>query len=73
MSKATKILGAKIIKATATGKIWSQHNSINLIYDILGSVALNNTNKKQNRQVFIPKTIDWIFKTVLFTNNSVIL
>lgn len=58
MSKATNILGTSIIKATATGNRFNQHKSINWSYFILGRVALNQTNKKQNRQVLIPKTID---------------
>ena len=67
------MLGTSIINATATGNRFNQHKSINWSYLKRGRVALNRTNKKQNRQVFSPNTIDWIFKTVLFTNNSGIL
>jgi len=70
MSKATKILGTKIINATAKGSKFSQQKSINWSHLKRGRVARINTNKKQNIQVLIPKIRDWIFKTVLFTNNS---
>ena len=63
MSKAIKILGTKIIKATATGNKLSQHISINWSYLSLGKVALNHTKIKQKIQVLIPNIIDWIFKT----------
>ena len=73
ISKATKILGTNIIKATATGKRFNQHKSINWSHLNLGKLALNQTNKKQNKQVLIPKIIDWILKTLLLINNSGIL
>lgn len=37
------------------------------------SVALNHTNKKQNKQVLRPKIIDWIFRILSLTNSSGIL
>jgi hypothetical protein len=57
MSKATNILGTKIINATAKGNKFSQHKSINWSYRVRSKVARINTNKKQNRQVLIPKII----------------
>ena len=73
MSNATSKLGINIMKATATGSKFNQHNSIKASYLILGNVALNQTNIKQKIQVFKPNTIDCKFITVLFTNNSGIL
>ena len=70
MSNAIKILGTKIIKATATGKRFNQHKSINWSYLNLGKVALNQTKKKQKIHVFNPKIIDCIFNIELFINNS---
>ena len=64
------MLGTSIIKATATGKRFNQHNSINWSYLSRGSVALNHTKKKQKIQVFNPNIIDWRFITDSFTNNS---
>ena len=55
MSKATNILGTKMIKATAIGNKLSQHSSIKASYLILGKVALTQTNIKQKTQVFNPK------------------
>jgi hypothetical protein len=52
------------------GKRFNQHNSISWSYLILGRVALNHTNKKQNNTVFKPRTIDCIFKKDSFVNNS---
>lgn len=57
MSKDTKILGTKIMKATQTGNSFNQQNSINWSYLSLGNVALNQTNKKQKMQVLRPNTI----------------
>ena len=59
------------MKATATGNKFNQQNSINWSYLNLGRVALNHTNKKQNKQVFKPKIILWIFNKELFSNNSI--
>ena len=73
MSKATKILGTSIIKATAIGKRFNQHSSTNWSYLNLGKVALNQTNMKQNKHVFIPKTIDCKLIKDSFTNSSGIL
>ena len=58
------------MKATATGNKFNQHNSIKASYLILGNVALNQTKKKQNTQVFSPKIIDCKFIAVLFINSS---
>ena len=58
------------MKATATGNKFNQHNSIKASYLILGKVALNQTKRKQNKQVFIPKMIDCRFIGVLFINIS---
>ena len=73
MSKPTKILGIKMMKATATGKRYNQHNSINWSYLILGKVALNQTNIKQNTHVFIPNINDCKLMKESLTNNSGIL
>ena len=54
------MLGIKIINATATGKRFNQHKSINWSYLNLGNVALNHTKKKQKIQVLIPSTIEGI-------------
>ena len=62
-----------MIKATATGNKFNQHNSIKASYLILGNVALNQTNIKQNIHVFTPKIIDCKFITELLINNSGIL
>lgn len=70
MSNATKILGTRIINATATGKRFNQHNSINWSYLNRGRVALNHTKQKQNRQVFKPKIIDCKLMNESFTNSS---
>jgi len=58
------------MKATATGKRFNQHKSINWSYLNLGNVALNHTNIKQIIQVFIPKIILWILINESFINNS---
>jgi len=47
--------GTSKINATATGKTYNQHTSISWSYLNLGSVALNHTKKKQNKQVLIPR------------------
>jgi len=59
-----------MINATATGNKFNQHNLISWSYRSLGKVALNQTNKKQKKHVFNPKTIDCIFIVVSFTTNS---
>ena len=61
------------MNATAIGKRFNQHNSTNWSYLNLGKVALNQTNIKQNTQVFKPKTIDCKLMKDSFTNNSGIL
>ena len=61
------------MNATATGSKFNQHNSIKASYLILGNVALNQTNIKQNIHVFSPNTIDCKFITELFMNISGIL
>ena len=61
------------MKATATGNKFNQHNSIKASYLILGRVALNQTNIKQNTHVFKPKIIDCKLIIELFINNSGIL
>src|SRR6266850_1001818 len=59
MLNAIKMLGIKIIKATQTGNKFNQHKSIKASYLILGKVALNHTNIKQNIQVIqLNKTIE---------------
>ena len=58
------------MKATAIGNKFNQHNSIKASYLILGSVALNHTNKKQKIQVLIPKNIACKFKIELLTKIS---
>ena len=58
------------MKATAIGSKLNQHNFISWSYLSLGKVALNNTNKKQKKHVFIPKIILWIFKTDSFKKIS---
>ncbi len=42
------------MKATAIGSKYNQQNWINWSYLNLGNVALNKTNKKQKKHVFIP-------------------
>lgn len=59
------------MKAIAIGNIPVQQNNINWSYLNLGRVALNHTNKKQNKQVFIPSIILCILNIVLFSNNSI--
>ena len=61
------------MKATATGNKFNQHNSIKASYLILGKVALNHTNIKQNIHVLRPKITDCKLITELFTNISGIL
>ena len=61
------------MKATATGSRFNQHNSIKASYLILGSVALNQTNIKQNIHVLRPNIIDCKFIAELLINNSGIL
>ena len=73
MLNATRILGIKIINATATGNKFNQHNSIRASYLILGKVALNHTNIKQKIQVLRPNIMDCRFITELLINNSGIL
>ena len=58
------------MKATATGSRFNQHNSIKASYLILGKVALNQTNIKQNTLVLRPNIIDCKFIAELFTNSS---
>lgn len=70
MSKATKILGTRMIKATATGNRFNQHKSINWSYRSLGKVALNQTNKKQKTQVLRPRIILWMLMKESLINNS---
>ena len=65
------MLGISIVKAIAIGSIPVQQKSINWSYLNLGNVALNQTNRKQNRQVLSPKIILCILKKVGFTNNSI--
>ena len=48
------------MKATQTGNKFNQQNSISWSYLNLGNVALNQTKKKQNTQVFKPNIIDWM-------------
>ena len=67
------MLGIRMIKATATGSKFNQHNSIKASYLILGNVALNQTNIKQKIHVFTPIIIDCKFITELLINNSGIL
>ena len=61
------------MKATQTGNRFNQQNSINWSYLNLGKVALNQTNKKQNTNVFKPKTIDCKLRKDSFTNSTGIL
>ena len=70
MSNATRTHGTKIINATATGNKFNQHRSTNWSYRSLGRVALNQTNIKQNTQVFRPRIIAWKLRTVSFTKIS---
>ena len=70
MSNDTKIHGTSIMNATATGNKFSQQNSINWSYLSLGSVALYQTNMKQNTHVFKPSTIDCKLMNESLTNNS---
>ena len=70
MSKAIKRLGTRIIPATAIGKRYNQHKSINWSYLKRGRVALTNTNKKHGKQVLIPKKIDCKLNTESFTKTS---
>ena len=70
ISKATKILGTKIVKAIATGNNCVHITSINWSYLILGKVARLCTNKNTKKQVFNPKTIAWMLINVSLTNNS---
>jgi hypothetical protein len=50
-----------MMKATATGKRFNQHKSINWSYLNLGKVALNQIKIKQNIQVLKPRIMLWIF------------
>src|SRR5260370_31318346 len=52
------------------GKRFNQQNLIKASYLNLGKVALNQTNIKQNIQVFNPKMIEVKFIKDSFTNNS---
>ncbi|CAK5273093.1 unnamed protein product, partial [Mycena citricolor] len=61
------------MKATATGKSPSQQNSISWSYFSRGSVARNQTNKKQKKLVFIPKIKACKFIKDSFTKISGIL
>jgi hypothetical protein len=70
MSKAIKIEGTNTIKAITTGSNIVQQNTIIVSNLTLGKVALNHTNKKQNKHVFKPKIIDCKFKYVSFINSS---
>src|SRR6267154_822023 len=66
------MLGTKIIKATQTGNKFNQHKSIKASYLILGKVALNHTNIKQNIHVFNPNIIDCKFIKELIQLNKTI-
>ena len=66
------MLGTKIIKATQIGNKFNQHNSIKASYLILGKVALNHTNIKQNKHVFNPSMIDCkLIKESLINNSGI--
>lgn len=58
------------MKATQTGNKFNQHKSIKASYLILGKVALNHTNIKQNIHVFNPSIIDCKLIKELLINNS---
>jgi hypothetical protein len=60
----------KTITAITIGKRFVQQNPINWSYLNLGKVALTQTNKKQNKDVFKPKIIDWRLISELFINIS---
>lgn len=60
----------KTITAITIGKRFVQQNLINWSYLNLGKVALIQTNKKQKKDVFIPKIKDWKLTNELFTNIS---
>lgn len=64
-------VGTTNINATTIGNNCNQHKVISWSYLNLGRVALTNTNKKQNKQVFNPKKIDCILINVSLSNNSV--
>ena len=63
-------VGTTNINATTIGNNCNQHKVISWSYLNLGKVALTNTNKKQNKQVFKPKNIDCKLINVSFINNS---
>jgi hypothetical protein len=58
------------MKATATGNKFNQQSEINWSYLSRGSVALNQTNIKQNKHVFNPNIILSIDIIDSFTNIS---
>ncbi len=62
-----------MIKAIITGNIPVQQNCINWSYRNRGKVALNQTNKKQNKQVFKPSTMLCKLMKVLLIKISVII
>lgn len=64
------MLGTSNIRDTATGKRFNQQRSISPSYLKRGKVARNNTNKKQNKQVFKPKITACKFIKDSFTNIS---
>ena len=70
---ATKIQGIKIKHATIIGNRFNQQNSTSWSYLNLGKVAINQTNTKQNIQVFIPSTTACMLTKLSLTNNSGIL
>lgn len=57
-SNAKITQGTNTIKAIVIGNKLIQQNAISWSNLILGSVALNHTNKKQKIHVFKPKMID---------------
>lgn len=60
------------MKATQTGNKFNQHKSIKASYLILGKVALNHTNIKQNIHVFNPSIIDCkLIKESLINNSGI--
>lgn len=70
MSKATNILGTKIVKAIAIGKSCVHITSINWSYLIRGKVARLCTNKNTKKQVFNPKIIACKLIIESFINSS---
>jgi hypothetical protein len=64
------MLGTSIVKAIATGKRPVQQNNISWSNLSLGKVALNQTKRKQKRQVLSPNIILCILKKVSLTITS---